>query len=146
MESCVPQRFARIDIPDSRDVRLVQQEIFQRALRTVKQFAESDRRETARERVNAQLRKPGAFCGGVPSVHPAEMAPVCKPENSLLQFQGDIHMNAAFRAVGAPQKFLRMRKPDEPAIQTEVHCQQAAVQKQKHILPFALDRSNSLTL
>jgi len=31
MDSSVPQRFAGIDIPDSRDARLVQQEILQRA-------------------------------------------------------------------------------------------------------------------
>src|SRR6266478_8351764 len=144
MESCVPQRFARIDIPDSRDVGLVQEEIFQRAFRTGKQFAESDRCETAREGVNSQLSKPAAFCGGVPGVHAAEMAAVRKAENSLLQFQGDIHMNAAFRAVGAPQKFFRIRKPDELTIQAEVHGQQAAVQKQKDILSFAFDSSNSL--
>jgi len=111
----------------------------------VKQFAESDRCETARERVNPQRPKPGAFCDGFPSVHPAEMAPIRKPENSLLQFQGDIHMNAAFRPVSAHQKFFRIRKPDELAVQTEVHGQQAAIQKQKHILSFAIDRSNSLT-
>jgi hypothetical protein len=73
------------------------------------------------------------------------MAAVGKPENSLLQFQGDIHMNAAFRAVGVPQKFFRIRKPDELTIQAEVHGQQAAVQKQKHILSLAFDSSNSLT-
>src|SRR6267143_4652606 len=145
MEPGVPQRFAGIDIADSRNVRLVQQEIFQRALRTVKQFAESDWCETARERIDAQNGEPGAFCDGFPSVHSAEMAPVRKPENALLQFQRDIHMNAAFCPVGAHQKFLRIRKPDELAVQTEVHRQQAAVQKQKHILPVALDRSNSLT-
>ena len=145
MESCVPERFAGIDVSNSSDTGLVQQEIFQRSFRTGKQFAEAARCEIGRERINAQPCQPAAFCGRVPRVHTAKMALVRKPENSLLQFQGDIHMNTASHAVGASQKFLRIREPDELAIETKVHRKQAAAQKQKHILPFALDCSNFLT-
>src|SRR6266436_1796574 len=125
-------------------MRLAQQEILQRALRSVKQFAESGRCKTAGERIDAQNGEPRTFCDRFPSVYSAEMAPVCKSENSLLQFQSDIHMNAVLRPVGPLKEFPGTREPQQLTIQTKVHRKQAAVQEQEYVFSHAADTLNAL--
>src|SRR5882762_2848965 len=142
MEAGEPQRFAGVDVADSRDARLVQQEILQRALRTGKQFAESGRCKTARESIFAQPREPRTFFDRFPSVHSAEVAPVRKAENAFVQFESNVHMNAVPRPIRMLQEFLRIQKPHKLAIQAEVHRQQTAIQQQENVFPPAIDLSN----
>lgn len=54
IEPRMPQRLARVDVADSRDAGLVEQELFQGPLGYGKQIAEGDRRELGRERVSTQ--------------------------------------------------------------------------------------------
>jgi hypothetical protein len=76
-------------------------------------------------------------------VNAAEVAAIGETEDAFVQFEGDIHMHALFTMVGAFQKFFATRKPEELAIEPKMHCQQAAVQDEKHVLAVAIDGANA---
>jgi len=53
----------------------------------------------------------------------AEMAAVDKAEHAFVQFERDIHVDAAFTLIGANKKFLFIRKPKKLAVEPKVHRQ-----------------------
>jgi hypothetical protein len=55
-------------------------------------------------------------------------------------------VHTAFTLVGTFQQFFATRKPKELAIEPKMHCQQAAVQNEKHILTLAIDDANATAL
>jgi hypothetical protein len=140
----MPQRLAGIDVANPCDVRLVQQEIFQGSPGPGEQFAQSRRGKLGRECIKPQRCKTGAIIRGFPRMDTAEMAPIRKPQYSLIQFEGDVHMGTVLAPIGASQKILCFGEPQELAIESEVHREQTVViQMQYHVLSFTIDSSNA---
>jgi len=66
-------------------------------------------------------------------MHATEMTAVCEAERSSIQFEGHIHVHAAFRLIRATQHFLRAAEPNELTIEAEVHREQTAIEKEKKV-------------
>src|SRR5580692_902302 len=90
IEPRVPKRFTRIDIANSRDVGLVEQELFQRTPGSCEQFAEPGDSKPARKRIDPKAHKAGARIGRFPGMDAAEMAPIRKAQDSFVQFERNV--------------------------------------------------------
>ena len=76
----------------------------------------------------------------------AEMAAIGEAEDTLVELEGDIYVDAGFALIGKLQKFFGVCKPEKLAVELEMHCEQAAVQNEKHILTLAIDDANATAL
>ena len=76
----------------------------------------------------------------------AEVAAIGEAEDAFVEFEGDINVDAVFAFVGTLQKFVCVCKPEELAVELEMYCEQAAVQKEKHVFALAFDRADVAAL
>src|SRR6266403_5168940 len=106
VQLCVPQRFARIDIPDPGDARLIQQELLQGTFRSSQARMKFLCRESIRKRIHSQLFEWWAGFFRLPRVHPPEMPSVGKPQHTFSKLQRDINVYAYFVEVGPLQQLL----------------------------------------
>src|SRR5207253_826918 len=111
VEASLPQRFARVDVADTSDPRLIQQEVLQRTLGRGEQCGKAVGGEIAREGVDAQGVEARAIINGFPEVKVAKMAAIGEAEDAFVQFEGNIDVHAVFTLVGALPQFLAVRKP-----------------------------------
>src|SRR5215469_13202736 len=131
IEARVPQRFARIDVADARDARLVEQELLERAPGARYEAMERVRGELGIESIDTQLAQRRAGLFGFPGMDPAEMALVGEAQHSLAEFKGGVHMHAIRSGIGFFQQFVRARKPNQLAVEAKMHPNQAAIEPQK---------------
>jgi hypothetical protein len=87
-----------------------------------------------------------AVFGGFPGVNAAEVAAIDETEDTFVQFEGNVHVHTLFTLVSTFQQFFAARKPQELAIEPKMHCQQAAIQNEKHILAFAIGDADAAAL
>jgi len=78
MESACHSDSQGINIAIPGDVRLVNRKSFNERFELESNSLNRIGVKLREKRINAQLSQPAAFCGRIPSVHSAEMAPVCK--------------------------------------------------------------------
>jgi hypothetical protein len=138
----MPQRFAGVDIPDTGNACLIEQEILQRSGGSGEQLAEMRGTKCVRKSVGTQCFESRAFFDGVPSMNAAEMAAVRKAENALAEFECHINVNAIFGLVGPLKKFFCIGEPDQLAIEAEVQGEQASIQDQKNVFASAIHALN----
>src|SRR5258708_3268083 len=70
VQFCVPQRFARIDIPDPGDARLIQQKLLQGTFRSSQARMKFLCSESIRKRIHSQLFAAWAAFFGLPPLPP----------------------------------------------------------------------------
>ena len=73
----------------------------------------------------------------------AEVTAIGEAQDTVVQFECDIHVDAGFWLVGAFEQLLCVSKPKQLAIQAKVHGEQAAVEKEKHKFAVAVHGSNA---
>jgi hypothetical protein len=79
-------------------------------------------------------------------VSTAEVSAISETKHALFEFEGDIDVSALFVLVGTLQKFFGVCKPEELAVEFEMHGQQAAIHDEKNIFALAFDGANTLAL
>jgi hypothetical protein len=72
-------------------------------------------------------------------VDPAEMAAIGEAEDTFVQFEGYINVHAVLGLVDATH-FFHVAEPQELAVEAKVHSQDAAIEIEKKVFAFALNR------
>jgi hypothetical protein len=139
----VPERLAGVDITETGDTRLIEEEIFQRAGRGGEQFSEMHGSEFARKSVSTERRESGALFGRVPCVDSAKVAAVGKAKDAVAQFECDIDVDAIFGLVGPLKEFLCIREPDKLAIEAEMQGEQTTIQNKENVFASTLHTLNA---
>src|SRR5262250_2448734 len=81
IDARVPHGFTRIDVADSGDAGLIEQEFFERASRSSQKRSETSRSELFRERIHAERLQSGTRFPRLEKMNTAEMAPICKAKH-----------------------------------------------------------------
>ena len=76
----------------------------------------------------------------------SEVAAIGEAKDTSVEFESDIDVDAVFALIGALQQFFGICKPEELAVEFEMHGQQAAVQIKKDIFALTLDGMNTAAL
>lgn len=79
-------------------------------------------------------------------MHSAEVTAIGEAQDTLVQFECHVDVNAGFAVVGSFEQLLRVCKPKPLTIQAEVHGEHAAVEREKHKFAFAVHGSNATAL
>ena len=95
------------------------------------------RREFARKCVAAEGTEGKTGIVRLPVVHTAKMALIGESQHAFVEFERNVHMHAIGRLIGAAKKFAGASKPDQMAIEAEMHLDQAAVEQEQEILALA---------
>src|SRR5712675_2955152 len=77
----------------------------------VEQFSKALRREIRGEGINAKNGKAGTTFNGIPEVDSAEMTAIGKAENTLVQFEREIDVDAIFANIRALKKLFGVGEP-----------------------------------
>jgi hypothetical protein len=143
----VPKSFARVDVANAGDVRLIEKKFFERAARLRNQPRERVRGELGRHRVDAEFVVGRARGERWPRVNAAEMPAVREGKDAFVEFQGDVDVNAGVGLlVCARVDFLCVRKVNEMPVESEMHFdRRAVVEHEKQIFPFALNGVDTAT-
>lgn len=107
IEPGVPHRFAGVDVADSRDTRLVQQEFLERAARGSKKAGEVPRSEFFREGINTQGFETCTIFSGFEKMNAAEVTAIGKTEDAAVEFEGHVDVDVVMRHVSFGQEIFR---------------------------------------
>lgn len=126
IDASVPHGLARIDVANSGDARLVEQEFFDWTPGSGEEFGKARGSEFFGEGVDAESLQTRTLLARLEKVNPPEMAPIGKSEHATIEFERDVDVDVMGPDVRFGHELLRRRKPEKPPVEAKVENKNAS--------------------